>query len=69
MPPLAGVILLGIEELIKLSPPLIAELQTLFAKKDATPQDWADMRKRVGAKSYHDYVPASVLPKTDAANP
>lgn len=62
MPPQALQLgLLVIEEAIKYSPQIAAEIQKLFTKADPTPADWDALRARVLAKSYEDYVPASSL--------
>lgn len=50
-----------VEEAIKLTPDLIAGFQRIFASGNPTPADFAALRAQVLAKTYKDYVPASVL--------
>ncbi len=64
---LATAILTAVEELVKLSPGLIVELQTIFGKSDPTAADWQALKDRVSSKSYWDYVPASDLPHAQPA--
>jgi len=62
MPPQA--VSLGIfiiEEAIKESPAIYAELQRLFTKSDPTPADWAELRAKVAEKHYKDFVPATAI--------
>ena len=61
-----NLIMQGVEEAIRLTPGLIAELQTLFAKGNVTPEDWAKLRAKVTAKAYEDYVPDTKIPKPAA---
>ena len=62
-PAILNLIILGVEEAIKLTPRLITEFQTLFSKKDVTEADWVALRTKVLSKSYEDYVPATSIPK------
>lgn len=63
MPPQAvSLALFIIEEGIKLEPELANAVRSLLSKNDPSPQDWADLRTTVMAKSYRDYVPATALP-------
>lgn len=65
-PALLNIILLAVEEAVKLVPSLTLELQALFAKKDVTSDDWAALRARVVAKKYEDYDPGFVAPVSTA---
>jgi hypothetical protein len=60
-------ILTALEELLKLSPALIADVQVIFSKGQPTAEDWQSLKDKVNAKSYWDYVPASDLPKPATA--
>jgi len=51
-----------VEEAIKEGPALYADLQKLCAKADPTAADWAELRAKVAAKTYFDYVPNTALP-------
>jgi hypothetical protein len=62
MTTLAVAIITALEELVKLSPSLIVDLQAIFSKPDPTTADWQALKDRVMSKSYSDYVPASDLP-------
>ncbi len=62
-PTLAAVIITAVEELIKLSPALIVELQAIFAKPDPTTADWQALKDKVNTKDYWDYVVSSDLPR------
>ena len=64
-PALLQLILLGVEEAVKLAPQLHAEFQTLFAKEKIEPGDWAALRLKLASQSYEQFVPASDLPKAD----
>lgn len=61
MGPLFSVILLGLEEAIKLAPSLIADIQGILGK-NPTAEDWQALRDKVNSKGYFDYVPQSDLP-------
>jgi hypothetical protein len=72
MPPQAlALALFIIEEGIKLEPAIAAEIQSLLAKPDPGPEDWALLRSKVASKKYEDYVPESALvaPPVAAAVP
>lgn len=45
-----------LEQAIKEGPGLAADLAALFGKPDPTAEDWADLRAKILAKSYDDYV-------------
>lgn len=60
MPP--TLIIFALEEAIKESPAIYADVQALFKLDNPTPQDWTDLRARVRGKSYRDFVPGSALP-------
>ena len=63
MNPLALSLIIGlVEEAIKDTPPLIADLQAIFVKTNPTPADWEALRAKVLSESYASYVPASNLP-------
>ncbi len=62
-PTLAAAIFTAVEELIKLSPGLIVDLQAIFSKPDPTAADWQALKDKVNAKSYWDYVKTSDLPQ------
>jgi hypothetical protein len=64
---LIALILQLVEEAIKDTPQIVADLQNLFATANPTPADWLALREKVLAKSYADYVPASALPAASAA--
>ena len=66
-PTLASAILTAVEELIKLSPALIADFQAIFSKPDPTTADWQALKDKINSKSYFDYVPKSDLPRPDNA--
>jgi len=68
-PTLAAAILTAVEELLKLSPALIVDLQLIFAKQEPTADDWAALKAKVNAKSYWDYVKDSALPRPEAPKP
>jgi len=57
-------VILGVEEAVKIVPGLIDDLRKLFAKPDPTPQDWADLRAKIAAKQYSDYVNPDDLDQT-----
>lgn len=54
-----------IQEAVKSEPAVAKMLQDLFNKGDPTDADWDNLRARVNAKSYADYVPTSKIPKSD----
>jgi hypothetical protein len=60
-PALVTLIIFVLEEVIKLSPALVAEFQKLFSNGVPTADQWAALRTAVASKSYADYVPASAL--------
>ena len=62
MTQLISVILLGLEEAIRLAPGLIADIMGILGKNDPTAADWQALRDKVNAKGYFDYVPQSDLP-------
>jgi hypothetical protein len=51
-----------VEELIKATPALAAEFQTLFASGTPTAADFAALRAKIAGESYAALVPASELP-------
>lgn len=63
MSALASAILTALQELIKLSPGLIVDIQAIFAKGEPTAEDWQALKDKVNAKTYWDYVKDSDLPK------
>lgn len=68
MPPqILQLLLFGLEEAIKLTPSIMAEIQSLFSKPNPTANDWAALRARVLAKSYEDYDPAPINVTAPAA--
>lgn len=60
-PAIVALIVGLIEEAVKVTPGLVADLQAIFAKPDPTPDDWQALRDKIQAPSYADYVPASDL--------
>lgn len=61
-PEILNLIILLVQEVIKLEPAIQAELTLLFQKKDATTADWAAARQRILAKKYENYDPGFVPP-------
>lgn len=51
-----------VEEAVKITPGIVADLQELFSDPNPTPAKWEALRQKVKSKSYADYVPASALP-------
>lgn len=60
-PTVIYLILSLVEEAVKDTPGIIADLQEIFSKPNPTPADWEALRAKVLSKSYGDYVPASAL--------
>lgn len=46
-----------VEELIKDSPAIYAELQTILSNPNPTPQDWLDLKSRVLSESFELLAP------------
>jgi len=64
MPPQAvSLALFLLEEGIKQSPAIYAEIRKLCTKENPTPEDWSELRAKVSEHSYRDYVPATAIPK------
>lgn len=61
-PALIAAIIALIQEAITLEPQIAAELSAIFALGNPSPADWEALRAKVLAKSYTDYVPATMLP-------
>ena len=55
-PTLISTILLLIQELVKVVPPLAAEIVKILQSPNPTAADWAALRARVKAKKYEDYT-------------
>lgn len=51
-----------VEEAIKISPAIAAELQAIFAKPQPTAQDWLNLKIKVLAQSFESLAPDAVLP-------
>jgi len=71
-PTLAQLIIFALQELLTHAPSFVVEIQAILNKPDATNADWEALAAKVTTKSYHDYVPDSVLPKptpTDTTEP
>ncbi len=67
MPPTTLALVLSlVEEAIRLEPAIRAEIESLLAKDNPTPEDWQALRIKVLSKSYRDYVPATALPPDPA---
>lgn len=62
----ATVIMSLVVSLVQNFPAVQKGLRELFAKKDPTPEDWDELRAKVLAKKYEDFVPATQLPKDPA---
>ena len=56
-----NLVVLLIEEIIKLEPALAAEFETLFSGKVPTAADFAALRAKIAGESYEALVPASQL--------
>lgn len=66
MPPQAlSLAFFVLEEAIKVTPAIAAEIQQMFNKGVPTDQDWAALRAKVAGKTYRDYVPDSALPPSE----
>ena len=67
---LATAILTAFEQLLKLAPALIIDLQAIFSKTDPTGADWQALKDKVSSRDYWSYVKDSDLPRpTDATKP
>jgi hypothetical protein len=63
MPPaMIGLIISLVEELVKIAPSVVTDIQAIFNKPNPTPADWQAIRDSVMAKKYTDFVPDSQLP-------
>lgn len=63
MPPeMASLVIFGVQELIRQTPAIADDIRALLDKNDPNDQDWDNLRVKVMAKKYRDYVPASDLP-------
>jgi plasmid maintenance system antidote protein VapI len=63
MTPTTIALIIGLlEEAIKVSPAIAAELKTIFAKPDPTPQDWLNLKSKVLGQSFESLAPDAVLP-------
>lgn len=56
----------GIEEVVKIFPQIKADLVEIFTKKDATPEDFNNLRLKVASESYRNFVPGTALPPAQA---
>jgi hypothetical protein len=64
MPPQAiSLALFLVEEGIKQSPAIYAEIRKLCTKESPTPDDWAELRAKVTVHGYRDFVPMTAIPK------
>ena len=46
-----------VEEAIKLTPTIAAEIKALMSKEDVTPADWQALRARIEANDFHRLAP------------
>lgn len=65
-PAIIALIISLVEEAVKITPGIVADLQEIFAKPNPAPADWETLRQKVLSKRYADYVPASALPPASA---
>jgi hypothetical protein len=65
-PTVIYLILSLVEEAIKDTPGIVADLQTIFSNPNPSAADWEALRAKVLSKSYGDYVPATALPSAAA---
>ena len=50
-----------VEEAVKITPGLVTAFEEIFSRPNPSPDDWAELRAKVAAGSYADYVPKSDL--------
>ena len=56
-----------VQEAIAVTPGLVTDLQTLFAKGAPTPADFAALIESIKAETYGQFVPASKLPASETS--
>lgn len=56
-PALIPLILGLVELLVKYQPQIAAELRTIFAKPNPTPEDWMALRAKVAIQSFAELAP------------
>lgn len=65
-PAILNLALFGIEEVVKLAPGLVSELQAIFSTGTPTADQFAALRAKVNSESYAQFVPSSALPAASA---
>lgn len=68
-PTLLTAILTAFAEALRAAPQLVADIQAIFAKGEPTEADWEELKAKVNAKTYWDYVPDTALPKPEPPPP
>ena len=66
-PATVQLILFCLELAVEEFPALKADVQQLMAKENPTPQDFADLRAKVAAEGYGQFVPDSAIADATAA--
>lgn len=60
---LIALIVSMVEELVKIAPGVVTDIQTVLSKPQATPDDWQAIKDKVLAKRYEDFVPDTQIGK------